>query len=83
MSMRSGEEGEVFPRRGEVPPVANDQAVAPRKQTQKSGIAFIGCRDAEMACWLVMTEVLLPARRHGGSTGGGGGEPFCWIIKLL
>ena len=30
--MRGGEEGEVFPRRGEVPPVANDQAVAPRKQ---------------------------------------------------
>ena len=38
MSMRSGEEGEVFPRRGEVPPVANDQAVAPRKQTFLRGM---------------------------------------------
>ena len=36
--MRGGEEGEVFPRRGEVPPVANDQAVAPRKQNRISGI---------------------------------------------
>ena len=34
--MRGGEEGEVFPRRGEVPPVANDQAVAPRKQMKKT-----------------------------------------------
>ena len=37
--MRGGEEGEVFPRRGEVPPVANDQAVAPRKQMKEQGEA--------------------------------------------